>query len=98
MIIILSTFTNKEEGHRIGKALLEEKLIACYNLFSVQSGYWWKGKIEKVNEVLMIMKTNKNFEEIEEFIIENHSYETPEIIAIEPKSVNEKYLKWINEN
>lgn len=97
MILILTTFSNKEEGHKIGKALLEEKLIACYNLISVQSGYWWKGKIERTNEVLAIIKTNKKFENVEKFILENHSYKTPEIIAIEPKTVNEKYLKWIEE-
>lgn len=94
MILILSTFSNKEEARKIGKGLLKQKLIACYNLTPVESAYWWKGKIEEANEILMIMKTSKNFGEVEKFIIEHHSYETPEIIAIKPSSVTEKYLKW----
>ncbi len=95
MILVLSTFPNREEAHKIGKELLNKKLIACYNLTPVESAYWWKGKIEEANEVIMIMKANKSFEEIEKFIIEHHSYDVPEIIAIEPKAVNIKYLKWI---
>lgn len=97
MILIFSTFANKEEAVKIGKGLLEKKLIACYNLFPVESSYWWKKKIVDENEVLMIMKTNKNFADVEKFIIENHSYKTPEIVAIEPSKVTEKYLKWVEE-
>lgn len=97
MILILSTFSNKKEARKIGIGLLKNKLIACYNLLSVDSAYFWKEKIEEANEILMIMKTNKNFKEVEKFIIEHHSYETPEIVAIETKNVSEKYLKWIEE-
>ena len=97
MILILSTFSDKEEARKIGNELLKKKLIACYNLFPAESAYWWTGKIEEANEFLMIMKTLREFKKIEKFIAEHHSYDTPEIIAIEPKSVNDKYLKWINE-
>ncbi len=96
MILILSTFPNKEEAHKVGKDLLNKKLIACYNLIPVESAYWWKGKIEESNEVLMIIKTEIDFEEVEEFIFKNHSYENPEIVAIEPSEVTEKYLEWVN--
>lgn len=95
MILILSTFPNKKEARELGKKLLNEKLIACYNLAPVEAAYWWKGKIVDENEILMIIKTNKRFAEIEKFIAEHHSYEIPEIIAIESKGVSKKYLKWI---
>lgn len=95
MILILSTFPNKEEAHKVGKELLNKKLIACYNLTSIESAYWWKGKIEEVNEVLMIMKSNKKFSEVEKFILEHHTYDIPEIVELKPSSVTEKYLEWI---
>lgn len=97
MILIFSTFVNKEEARKIGKGLLQKKLIACYNLIPVESAYWWKKKIVDENEVLMIMKTNKNFADVEKFIIKHHSYKTPEIVSIEPKNVTKKYLKWVEE-
>lgn len=94
MILILSTFENREEARKIGRKLLNEKLIACYSITPIESAYWWKGKVEETNEVLMIMKTSKKFADVEKFIIEHHSYEAPEIIAIKPSEVTEKYLKW----
>lgn len=97
MTLILSTFPNKEEARKLGQELLNKKLIACYNLVPVESAYWWKGKIEEANEVLMIMKTSKSFEQVEKFILVHHSYDVPEIIAIELKSVNQKYLSWTKE-
>lgn len=97
MIIIFCTFRTREEAYKLGKELLNEKLIACYNLIPVESAYWWKGKIVDENEILMILKTNKSFSEVERYILKHHSYETPEIIAIKPSAVTKKYLKWIEE-
>lgn len=95
MILIFCTFGNKKAAHELGKQLLNKKLIACYNMTPVESAYWWKGKILDENEILMIMKTNKKFEEVQKFITEHHSYNTPEIIGVKTQSVGKKYLKWI---
>ncbi len=96
MILIFSTFPNKEEAVKIGRELLKKKLIACYNLFPVESSYWWKDKIVNENEILMIMKIRKeNFKRVEKFILKNHSYETPEVVAVKPNKVTRKYLNWI---
>lgn len=98
MILIFSTLANKKEARKIGKGLLKKKLIACYNLFPVESSYWWKGKIIDDKEVLMILKTKKeSFEKVEKFILQNSSYKTPEILSIEPNQVTEKYLKWVKD-
>lgn len=98
MILILTTFGKKTEAVKIGKALLEKKLIACYNLFPVDSSYRWKGKIVDDKELLMIIKTkDKNFAKVEDFIKGNHSYEIPEIVAIKAEKVGKPYLKWLME-
>mgnify|MGYP001610630265 CR=1 FL=1 len=97
MILIISAFNNKSEAAKIGKALLSEKLIACYNLFPIESGYLWKGKIVDDKEILMILKTkDKNFSKIESFIIKHHSYEVPEIVAVKATFVSKPYLNWLN--
>ena len=97
MLIILTTLHKKENAVSIGKGLLKERLIACYNLFPVESSYWWKGKILEENETLMILKTNnKNFDKIETFIKNNSGYEVPEVIALTPKKINNSYLNWVH--
>ncbi len=54
MLIIITTLHKKEAATEIGKGLLKERLIACYNLFPVESAYWWKGKI--LEEAMKITK------------------------------------------
>ena len=83
---------------KIGKGLLQSRLIACYNLSPVESAYWWKGEILEENETLMLLKTRaENFEKVSEYIKKHSGYEVPEVVAIAPEKVNLPYLKWINE-
>ena len=96
MVLILTTADKKTTAVKIGKALLKKRLIACYNLFPMKSAYWWKGKIVKTQEFLLILKTlKKNFRAIEKYIKQNSSYETPEVVAIKSENVSTPYLDWI---
>lgn len=98
MILVMTTLHEKEDAVRIGLGLLKDRLIACYNLFPVDSAFWWKGEIENYNETLMLLKTRKeNFEKIEKYIKEHSGYEVPEIIALEPQNISKSYLKWVEE-
>ena len=96
MIYIITNLQTKELAQKIGKNLLEKRLVACYNLFPIQSAYWWKGKILEEAEVTLILKTiEKNFPKIESFINKNSGYEVPEIVAVKANRVNQPYLTWI---
>ncbi len=87
---------NKAEAYKIGHKLLEQRLIACYNLTEIESGYWWEGQIKVNPEALLILKTKEeNFEKIEAFIKESGGYEVPEIVAVKPERVNQPYLDWM---
>ena len=98
MILIISTIHKKENAVKIGQGLLKERLIACYNLFPVESAYWWKGKLLEENETLVLLKTRaSNFEKVERYIKDNSGYEVPEVIAVAPEKVNLSYLKWVDE-
>jgi len=98
MLIIITTLHKKKDAVAIGTGLLNEKLIACYNLFPIESGYWWKGKILNESETLMVLKTNDySFKRIEAYIKKHSGYEVPEVIALAPEKVNSSYLKWVNE-
>lgn len=97
MIIIITTLHKKQDAHKIGKGLLKERIIVCYNLYPIESAYWWKGKILDETETLMIMKTKKNnFKKAEEYIKDHSGYEVPEVIALDVAKVNTPYLNWLN--
>lgn len=96
-IWIYTVCKDEVEAKSIWKNLLERKLIACYNLFPIQSSYWWKWNLENDNEVVLLSKTRKenwNFLNIE--IEKLHSYELPCVMKID-LDANEKYENWINE-
>jgi periplasmic divalent cation tolerance protein len=97
MILLLTTLHKKETAHQIGLDLLKKRLIVCYNLTPIESAYWWKGKIMKESETLMILKTRQeNVEKIEKLITKNSGYEVPEVIALKPSQVNSTYLEWVH--
>ncbi|MFX0057295.1 MAG: divalent-cation tolerance protein CutA [Candidatus Hodarchaeota archaeon] len=96
--IFLVTIPNIEEGKKIAKYLIENRLAACVNIIqNIFSIYRWQGRIEEDNEHLLIIKsTEKKSEVIINKINEIHSYETPECIGIKIEKGSEKYLNWIH--
>ena len=98
--IFFVTVPNIEEGKRIAKILVENRLAACVNIIQkIFSIYWWKGKIEEDNEHLLLIKTTDEKKEILiKEIIKVHSYDTPECIGFKIDRGSEKYLNWIKEN
>jgi periplasmic divalent cation tolerance protein len=96
-LIVLMTASNREEAVKIVHTLLEEKLIACGNIVdSVSSLFWWKGKIEEEKEVLVIMKSNeKLFKKLSKRVMELHSYDVPEILALPIVDGSSSYLEWL---
>ena len=58
--IFFVTVPNIEEGKKIANFLVESKLAACVNIVqNIFSIYWWKGNIERENELLLIIKTTE---------------------------------------
>lgn len=96
-IIVVMTSQNRQEAVNIVRTLLEERLIACANILnSVHSLFWWKGKIEEEDEVLVLMKSQQTlFKKLSERIKEIHSYDLPEILALPITEVSPLYLEWI---
>ncbi len=95
--IVLMTASTKEEAVRIVRAMLEERLIACANIMDpVSSFFWWQGKIEEEQEVLVIMKSHETlFKKLSKRVMELHSYDTPEILALPIVNGSPSYLDWM---
>ena len=95
MQLVLSTCATLDEAKKIAKTLVEERLAACVNIMpQIFSIYEWEG-LQEDSEVLLLIKT-RSLELVEERIKELHSYEVPEIIAIEIKDGSQEYLEWMD--
>jgi len=95
--VILSTAGSPEEGERIARSLVEQKLAACVNLVpKITSVYRWEGKVETANEVLLLIKTSAGLLDLTESALRAaHSYEIPEVLVLSPESGHAEYIDWL---
>jgi periplasmic divalent cation tolerance protein len=98
--LVFVTAPDLKVARKLATAALKARLIACANLVPrIESHYWWQGKMESNAEVLLILKTTATaLAALEKLVIKLHPYDTPEIVAVDPRSATERYLKWWAEN
>ncbi len=99
-IVVLVTCGRHAEAEKIASHLVEKKLVACANLVpGIESWYWWEGKVNHDQEILLIMKTvREKFDLLVEVIRGIHSYTVPEIIALPIHQGFDAYLQWVAES
>ncbi len=97
-MVVFVTAGSKEEAEKLSLGLVEEKLAFCVNtLPSIQSTYYWEGKLCVDEEILLIIKTRSSrFAALEAWVRRNHSYDVPEVIALPIVKGSEPYLKSID--
>ena len=91
------TFPSKREAEKIAMKLLNEKLVACFNMFPIESLYRWKGKVEKSKEVVLIAKLlKKNLKRMIKIVKKYHPYTIP-FIGVIDVDINKEYFDWMKE-
>jgi len=96
--VVLCTVSGAQDAERIATALVERSLAACVNVLpGVTSIYRWRGKVERDEELLMVIKTTaERFEALRAAVVELHPYEVPEVIALPIEAGHAPYLDWID--
>ena len=96
-LIVITTVETEKDGKRLAERLVEGGLAACVQILpSMTSIYRWEGGIEKATETLILIKTTRAaYLELEAMIKQEHSYQTPEIIAIPILMGSKEYLTWL---
>jgi periplasmic divalent cation tolerance protein len=96
--VVLITAGSEDEAKRIQLVLLTERLAACVSVLrGMNSMYWWRGKLETADEILLIAKTRTSqIGEIVNLVKQNHSYSVPEIIVLPVVGGNSDYLAWVD--
>ena len=81
VLLLLATEYNKKAAKKIAKLLLKKKLAACVSLKDINSIYEWKGRVEEVNEVEIIIKSKPELKNaLVVFLQKQISYDISQII------------------
>jgi periplasmic divalent cation tolerance protein len=96
-LLVLTNLPDRIAAEALATALVEDRLAACVNILQpCHSIYRWKGMVETVDEVPLLIKTTEaRYAALEEAIRARHPYETPELIALPAVNGLPAYLAWI---
>jgi periplasmic divalent cation tolerance protein len=96
-IFVYVTIGSVEEAETLSKQLVEDKLVACANIYpDMRSVYAWEGKVICDKEVSIILKTCMDvWERLRERIVELHPYECPAILVLPIQEGHQPYLQWL---
>ena len=96
-VAVYVTVPNREVAKELASGLLEGKLCACVNVIpGVESMYWWEGKVETEQELLLMIKTRAALvPELTAHVVQHHPYDTVEVISTPITQGNAPYMQWI---
>ncbi|HMG78990.1 MAG TPA: divalent-cation tolerance protein CutA [Xanthobacteraceae bacterium] len=96
-VFVYTTYPAIVEAEAAGRTLVERRLCACVNILpGMVSLYWWQGKIDRGDEVVMIIKTRASLAEaVRAAVRQMHSYTTPAILVLPVEGVDPDYHAWI---
>ena len=96
--LIYVTTENREEAVKIGRNLVENRLVACANVLGpTTSVYWWEGAVTEGEEASLILKTRVDLvDRVVEKVKEMHSYDCPCVVSLAINGGNPAFLDWID--
>jgi len=99
-LVVLITVPGREEAERIAEVLVQERWAACVNILpSVTSLFWWEGRMDREEELLLVVKTRRDlFPSLASRVKQLHPYTVPEIIGLPIVEGWGDYLQWVVES
>lgn len=97
MLLVFTNLPDQASARILAASLVEQRLAACVNVLQpCHSIYRWKGAVETTEEVPLLIKTTEaRYPALQEAILAQHPYETPEIVALPVANGLPDYLGWV---
>ena len=91
-----TTVATRDDAASMAAKVLRARLAACVLTAQVSSRYWWKGKLEEANEMLVVFKTTSaRAAKLAARILQLHPYEVPYLRVERMDRVPAAYRTWL---
>ena len=95
-VLCITTIDSTSKADELAAKIVKAKLGACVSIHAIHSVYFWEDEIKKESEYQLMIKTQATLtDKLQKFILDNHSYNLPEVIFIPLEGGDKKYLEWI---
>lgn len=97
VVLVLGNAPDARLAERIAQVLVDGGLAACVNMGApVTSIYSWRGKVERTEEIPLVIKTTRaRQEEVVQALAKLHPYEVPEVLVVSTQDGLDSYLDWV---
>ena len=95
--VVFCTCPDTGVAASLARLLVKHRLAACVNILpEIRSIYRWQGEVQDDAECLMMIKTTQAaVKEVQRWLIEQHPYDEPEVIAVPVSEGSPGYLAWV---
>ncbi len=84
---IVLTNVPPDARDKVAVPLIEERWIACVNIYPIHSMYHWKGELRHDEEYTLMMKVAADrVEALKKRLLELHPYDLPEFVVLDVDS------------
>jgi periplasmic divalent cation tolerance protein len=99
-LLVITTVDDDETAGLLAGEIVEQRLAACVHVVSAgRSVYLWQGQVEEAREHTLLIKTTvTRYGALQEWLVQRHPYDTPEIIALPITAGLPDYLDWIRQS
>ena len=95
-LTVYTTAPDEETAEKLARGALENGLAACVNFWPVRTMYRWEGELRDDTEQLLLLKCGREkWEQLEQFIKENHPYSLPAIVALPWEASHAPFRDWV---
>ncbi len=97
--LILTTHDDLVQARELARYLVEQRAAACVNIIpQLESVFFWENGVQTESELLLLIKTTETkMAQVKAILEERHSYDVPEIIALDGEVLHKPYMEWVRE-